>query len=804
MDEQTQSHIENLKKKTLTLLSFEDLKEELVSRTVSELGQNIAQSLDPDSPKVEPQILKNKIYESLKLLSTNHNLQSYIAHIFDPTEKFNYCKKDGILNGKDIFNIACFIESIDLIKNHLEKIQSKNIAPIFSSEFSEFEFNSSYKKLYHEIKKAFDPSGLILDEANPELYRLRKLYQEKRLEFEQSLKLKIKKWTQENILQDSFYDIQDGRYVVPVKVEMQSKIPGILHGRSNSEKSVFIEPFEITNANNELKEYEIKIQNEELKILKEFSKKIKETHEIYLPFIAKLSELDFAFAAAKFAIDFDCNLILEEKEEFNLINLFHPLLKVRPIIKNDLNLKKQNSQLGFCLIITGPNMGGKTVLLKSIGLAAILKKLGLPINANAESSLPNYENIIALIGDDQNIHAGLSSFSAQILDLKALTEIKQTSLILIDEILSSTSPDEGAALAQSLIEYFIKNGNDVVITTHFSELALKLKNKPNIYIASMSFKNDKPTYKLILNEAESSHAFEIALNLGLNPSIISNAKNFFSNEKLNYLELKKELEIEKQKHEEKYKIELETLELEKKTLQKSYEQKLLNLKEELQSFIEKTKNEINLKLEDFIKKFEAYKGNVNLNPTKTKEKILNFKQELEKNLNSFVIEKEKLKLENENKTFVSTKIQIGDKVKFLSAPFFEGTVIDIRDDKKEALIQVGNFKIEKKLSEIALIQNDKKISTTRAAHENFFDESIKVEDKIDLRGKFFEEAMLLAEQKLDLAFRARKPILTIITGHGSGALKNGLKDLLNNLTYIKSYRPENESNDGAWIVELDV
>ena len=589
--------------------------------------------------------------------------------------------------------------------------------------------------------------------------------------------------------------------MVPVKIEQQGKIDGTLVSRSNTGQSVFIEPAELTVSNNLLKEVDLSIRAEEFRILRELSTQVGAYAPAFAPWLAVVAELDLALAAADLAKAWDLQIpeMSASDGELRLLECFHPGLRLRDvdIVKNSFTIPAG----GYGMLISGPNTGGKTVLLKAAALASCMARAGLMVPAAKGSKLPHYAEVLAFIGDEQNLAAGLSSFSAQIMDMKAvLAEERKPLLIVIDEILSSTDPEEASALAQALIEEMVARGHHVLVTSHFSELSLRCKANPRICVAAMEFDGGRPTYRLRPDELGSSHALEVAARLGFPEKLLKRARELMSTVKLDYEKAQAELKKKETDIELEFERSRSAMEREKERYKTDLREKLANFMAQAQNSVDETVKTLTARIATYARQGigmgAASSGN------KATARVEATAKDAVRGLEaSATTVQRELGAHLEDST--SLPITLGALVKIKSMPSVRGTVLELhgKGAAQTATIQVGNFRFEKPSDDLVALEKPKQKLAT-----NYYvgvDSSGPVARKLDVRGKRYDEALAECEHYIDQAFRSGAAQVTVVTGHGTGALKKGLKELLTGLPYVREFKPEREGDDGATLIDFE-
>lgn len=786
---------------SLAALEWEFIQSALAKRTRSTLGHEAANHHVPLPSAGESRRFRERVLEALILVQRSP-IHGYLSGVEDTTTLFDRASREGLLKPEEVWLCGFFMGTVGLLAVELRSRAAE--APRWAADF---EHAPAAPPLCPRINDSVSSAGEILDTASSELARLRRERGERRAQFEQTLNQKIKEWDGRGLLQDNYYDVVDGRYVVPVKIEQQSKLDGALFGRSNTGQSVFIEPAELTIPNNALKEIELAIRAEEYRILHKLSNEIGAFAETYLQWVEIVAELDLALAAAVLAHDWRLSApqVVENPKavRLQLHEAFHPELKDQQvdIVTNSFSLGDSENPGGNALLISGPNTGGKTVLLKAVALSACMANAGLLIPAADGSVLPHYREVLAFIGDEQDLTAGLSSFSAQIMDMRAVLErTGGPFLIVIDEMLSSTGPEEASALAQALIEEFVARGHHVLVTSHFSELSLRCKQHPRIAVAAMEFNDGRPTYRLRPDELGSSHALDVARRLGISDKILGRARSLMSTAKLDYEKAvqelkKKETEVEAALHAERRRLEKE-----KNSAREEFNQKLADFVAQTQARVHETVEALTTRINTYLRQ-----GIGGASPGRTLKKA---EARIEANVDAVLDDIHAAAAEARGAPLSPGRqkalaIEVGSLVRVRSMAKAQGEVLALKGEGRDAMatIQVGNFRLEKPVSDLDPIQL--KPETKVGRHYVGIDTPSSVPARLDLRGRRYDDAIVDAEHYIDQAFRSGMPSVTVVTGHGTGALKKGLKELLAGLPYVREFHPERGNDDGATVVEFD-
>ena len=671
--------------------------------------------------------------------------------------------------------------------------------PILSGLFSNLYTN---KSILDKIYSCILDENTIDDKASKALQSIRK--QQRKLE--QDIRSKLNdmlhsstyaKWIQENIV-----TIRNDRFVIPVKEEYRSQIKGFIHDISNAGSTIFIEPISVFEMNNELNRLKIEENLEVEKILLELSK-------LFYPYAKELDldvtiigNLDFIFAKAKYAKSINAILPqVNSSKEINLINARHPLIPQNKVVPISINLGKNFSTL----VITGPNTGGKTVTLKTVGLLTCMACSGLAIPCAEKSSIYVFDCIFTDIGDQQSISDSLSTFSSHMLNIvEIINQFSENSLVLVDELGSGTDPLEGANLAISILDYFHSIGCLTIATTHYQELKQYALITDDFENASVDFDiaTLSPTYKLLVGIPGKSNAFEISKKLGLKQSIITKAQSFMSSSQIDIENLLKTI------YDDKSLIEKEKIEISKelenvKTLKKSLER-------ENQDVIEKEHNLINeakIKARNILldAKEEATEIIKNINEQSSNSKELN-------NLRNQLNEKIKdIKLEDS--TSFSTKNTLKpDEISpnmdvFVINLGQNGTVLSSHVSKSnEVQVQIGSLKMNIPITNLAkpkLIKSNKNPKTVNSTYTNI-SKSKNIKTEVNVIGLNVEEAIFVVDKFLDDCSLAKLQTARIVHGKGTGKLRDGIHKFLKNHPHVKSFRigTYGEGEMGVTVVEL--
>ena len=778
-----------MENKSLEKLEFNIIKENLSKYAVTFLGKDKCLNLLPLNSKSDIIKALHQTTEASILIFRKGNIS--INNFSNINEYIKFLKSSSTLSITGILALYNILKISRELKNYF------NSEEIDMSNFTNLE--NLFKNLYTNISIEQNINSVILDDntiadnASSTLNNIRKQIKNK----ENEIKSKLNSFLHTKYVQESIITKRNNRFVVPIKSEYQSEVKGFIHDTSSSGLTVFIEPLSVFELNNSINSLKIEENIEIEKILKKLSSLFFEIiHEIENNYNL-IGIIDFIFAKAKYSISLNATEpIISDKKEINLINCYHPLLEESSAVKNSLHLGKDFNTL----IITGPNTGGKTVTLKTVGLLCLMAKSGLHITSKENSQIYIFDNIYADIGDEQNISDSLSTFSSHMTNIsKILDQATSESLVLLDELGSGTDPIEGENLAISILNYLYSKNTLTLSTTHYSKLKNFALVTDGFENASVEFNINtlSPTYKLLLGVPGRSNAFEISKKLGIPEEIISNAKNLMDTDDIkvedllkNIYENKRIIEIEKDNilsHSNEAKTLKEDLENKYNDL-KNKELEILNkAKENAKTILLEAKEDAN----DIIKTLEntsnTKKANEIRNSLNKKISDLNVNNEITLSKNINTIPKENLKINTT--VFVNSIKQNGVVVSNIS-----------KDNKVK--VQVGIIKTFFDISDLSYPIAPKQKSIPSSSHREF---NIKqISSEINVIGKNIDEACFLIDKYLDNCFLNGLMTVRIVHGKGTGALRDGIHRYLKTHPHVKDFRigTFGEGEMGVTIVNL--
>lgn len=776
-----------MEQNTINTLEWVKIQEKLIEYCASSLGKEKASKIMPLYDKSKIEYMLRKTEDAIELVRKYSLPPLYGIHDLKAITK--RLKKQAILENYEFMQIADSLRVSQSLKDYKSEYEGENI---IADHIDKLYTNI---RIQREIERIIVDEDTIADDASRTLFNIRKSIKDKEDEARAKLQSMVKS---DNMnLQDGFITMRDGRYVVPVKAGARSKVPGIAHDVSSSGQTIYIEPMAIVEINNKIRDLEIEELEEIRRILKELSEMVFMYHEEIENNQYHLVDLDFTFAKAKYALDKGYHKpLINDDKIIDIKNTKHPLLKGE-VVPIDIRLGESFK----ALVITGPNTGGKTVSLKTLGLTIMMAQSGLFIPADDFSKISIFKDIYTDIGDNQSIEQSLSTFSASMKNIVHILEnADEDSLVLFDELGNGTDPTEGAALAMAIIDTLVKRGTLLVSTTHYSELKLYAMSTEGVQNANVEFDVEtlSPTFKLMIGRPGKSNAFEISKRLGLDNEILRIAATYLSEENKDFEDIIASIE------EDKSKLEAEIKETNKEKLRyqkliddfnKDFEnQRQKALKEveeaklEARRILEDAKNESKDMLRLAKSKSGAHTQDIDRAYTQINEKYKDISGQYEK-------KERKRTRSNED-----LQLKLGETVRVISMNDL-ATVQTLPDNKGELTVQMGILKFNIHVSDIEKtdedIQKEKSKSSYRKLMMNASDRNTSQE--IDLRGLNVEEARIEIDRFFDTSSLIGMKKVYLIHGKGTGALRSGVIEYLKKSNYVKEYRIGNHDEGGAGV-----
>lgn len=668
------------------------------------------------------------------------------------------------------------------------------------------------RALEDKISAAVVSETEIADSASADLAAIRRKKRNLNAKIKDTLNDMVRSSHYKKFLQDPIVTMRSDRYVIPVRAEYRAEVQGIVHDSSASGATIFVEPISVVNANNEIRELENREVREIERILAELSAAVAECGGLLMSDYRIITELDFIFCKAKLSLDMGANEPqLNDNGVIEFKRARHPLIAKDKVVANDIYLGGKFDTL----VVTGPNTGGKTVTLKTIGLFSMMAAYGLHLPVADGSSAAVFEKIFADIGDEQSIEQSLSTFSSHMVNIvNILGEVDSSSLALFDELGAGTDPTEGAALAISVLEYLRMFKVRTVATTHYSELKLFALSTDGVENASCEFDVDslKPTYKLLIGVPGKSNAFAISKRLGLDERIIARANEILSDEDVKFEDVITELEQNRVKSQSdmeyarRMKNELgdlkKEIEAERKKLKENKSRILDEARREAKLIVMNAKEESNKIIRDLERmRIEGAKG------AKIEEKTASAREKLQKREKN--IDKAMRNADKPKKTFREPpkNLKAGETVKIMSMGENATVLKTPAPNDKTVRVQAGIIKMDVHITDLERVKDtsakdlaDKYVQSTRM----FASKTKTATTEVDVRGQMLEEALMNVEKFLDDCYLAGVSPVSIIHGKGTGVLRKGIGEMLRKHKYVKSYRAGRygEGETGVTIVEL--
>ncbi len=789
--------------KSFRVLEFDKIIEILKTKASSSLGLHKIENLEPSSDFEEVQYRLQETTEAQSILIKRGHVN--LGGIHDVLDKVKRAEIGASLDPGSLLMVADTLRAARVLSNSLSgdgEEEDFNYPIIQSLATSLYIHREIEDAVYNAIVSEIE----IADSASHTLRDIRRKIVQKNQSIRSKLNTIISSATYQKYLQDSIISMRGDRFVVPVKAEYRSVVAGIVHDQSSSGATLFIEPMSIVEMNNELRKLKLDEQEEIERILAELSKMIGEIAREIISNQEILEKIDFIFAKGKLSLEMKgIDPKLNKEKSFVIKNGRHPLLDPKKVVANTIYLGDEF----HTLVITGPNTGGKTVTIKTVGLFALMTQSGLHIPADFGSSMCVYDNIFADIGDEQSIEQSLSTFSSHMTRIVSiLDKVTEDSLVIFDELGAGTDPVEGAALAIAILEDVRMAGAKCIATTHYSELKNYALTKKGVENAAVEFDVEtlSPTYRLLIGVPGKSNAFEISKKLGLSEFVINRAKEFINTENIELEDLLQNVEKNRIKAEED-RAEAEKLKTEIQMIRDAEAEKLEKLTNQKEKMMERARSEAfsitrqaKEEVDEIIKRLreleqERASKEKNRQIEQLRKELTDSMGSLQPTVKSMIVPKVASK-EIKN-------LKAGEDVKVITLNQ-EGTVVSADDKKKEAVVQIGIMKMTLPYKSLQKIKNQQQATVTKKTRSVIKAKSGRVKGEVDLRGMNLEEATLELEKYLDDATVAGLEQVTVIHGVGTGVLKTGLQDVLKKNKHVKKKRPGGygEGGVGVTIVTL--
>ncbi len=809
-----------MRSQVISTLEFDALKEVLLQQVRTPLGALLVEDLSISTRQEEIEQELRRTSEGVNYLRQGTALD--INDLPDPRPALRK------LNVADV-NLEPF-EILDLLR--LISV-SMGLRETFQGEEERFPLLReitgavpNLRALYQRLRGRISPSGEVEDFASPELREVRFQISRLRSQIQRSLEGILKRAEQEHALRDDFITIRNERYVIPIRNDNRGAVAGVVHGMSSSGQTVFIEPLETINQNNELVRLREVEQSEITKVLFTITEELREERTALLAMAEAVGMVDFIAAKGRLAIVQDAiEPSINNHGKLTLRDARHPLLEANlksqslPIVPISLELVSDHR----VMVVSGPNAGGKTVVLKTLGLLSLMAQAGLHVPA-AEADLPVFNQVLADIGDHQSIAANLSTFTAHIRNIGEISEeLDPPALILLDEVGTGTDPEEGSALGVAMVDYFRERGAHVVVTTHYSGLKMYATNTPGVINASVEFdeKTLKPTYRLLAGLAGSSSGIEIARRFGLPKGITDRAAEKVktsSAEAATYLRNLKE-QVDQQQ------MVLAALDEERAAVAEKYARLELDFIKREHEREKEFRAEMQKVVEEFVARAEKFASTIEDAATarRTRKEVerrtvelrsaagtqaRQMHQKLHQKHGTIAGAEASSEIEETRDESASVDLQVGDRVRVVSLGQ-EGVVEQGGAD--EIVVQVGALRFREQRENLRLIE--RRVDTKRAARAALglpqgvsvsLQEQPAISSELNVIGKTVNEATEMADKFLDAAYLDNYDRVRIVHGVGMGALKRAIADLLSGHPHVDKFYPAvpGEGGNGATVVEL--
>ncbi len=790
--------------RVLQVLEYPTVIDCLSKHAASSLGKEKVKQLKPSFKYEEVHFRQQATFEGTEVLRLKETVP--FGGIRDIRPALKRSAVGSLLSPAELQDIASTISGARKLKLFLEALLEEHDWPIIKHWV---EHIAELRHIERQINACFDEQGRMLDTASPALRRIRGQMRNAEGKIKDQLEQLTKSPAVQKMLQEPIVTIRNERYCLPVKAEYRPQFRGLVHDQSASGATLFIEPQSVIDINNELQETKLKEEKEIERILARLTASVAEEGEALNRNIQALAELDFIFAKAYFAQALKAvQPKINQRKYFRLKQARHPLIKPEKIVPVSFELGDAYTSL----IITGPNTGGKTVTLKTIGLLTLMSCSGLFVPAEEGTEIAVVSSVYADIGDEQSIEQNLSTFSSHMTNIiRILENMDENSLVLLDELGAGTDPTEGAALAMAILDEVCQRGARVLATTHYSELKAYAYTKPKVMNASMEFDIDtlRPTYRLLVGLPGRSNALSIAQRLGLKASVIERAQAQIGQENTRVETMISSLE-ENRKRSEADRQQAERLRLEMEQLQKRLQQKEEQLEEERERIMHKAKEKaraylakrkkeadaIIAELRARQKSGQAVKEHLLIEAQKKLEQVEDKANDHPQQQTSWSRKQKRVPLHPGDEVFVHT---FGQK----------GHIIE-QTSETEYLVQLGLLKMKVNKDQLEKVAPSQKgqhtgKSTAPSGHISVKANAADTKMELDLRGKTIDEAIVELDQYIDKALLAGYEQIYIIHGKGTGQLRKGVQQYLKGHKRIKKTRlgGEGEGGSGVTVVQLD-
>ena len=793
-----------MNQKVLITLEFNKITELLSSFSSTELGKKRCQKLKPMDSLSDIETAQQQTEDAYKRLLSNGNISFYGNDMI--RSAISRLEKESILSAAELLTVAKLLENTARVKSYGKRDES--IPRDSLDDF--FEVLVPMADILREINRCIISEDEISDDASSELRTIR----HKKKSINDKIHTQLSKMvsdTYRTYLQDAVITMRDGRYCIPVKAEHKSNVPGMIHDQSSSASTFFIEPAAIVNLNNDLRQLDIEEEKEIQRILTNLSERCFDHVHVLKSNLTQLVTLDVIFAKANLAIKQKASRpVFNDRHYINLKKARHPLLDPKSVVPIDISIGDTYD----LLIVTGPNTGGKTVSLKTIGLLTLMGQSGLHIPAADHSELSVFREVYSDIGDEQSIEQSLSTFSSHMKRIVyILKHADADCLCLFDELGAGTDPTEGAALAISILSTLHDQGIRTMATTHYSELKVFALREAGVENASCEFDVDslKPTYRLMIGIPGKSNAFAISRRLGLRKEIIDRAKLQLDKQDEDFedvisnLQKNRKIIEDEQRQIEKYRHDIEAL-------KNTYEQRKTKLDESREEILKKARIEANEILRDAketadeaIRNIQKY-GNASGNVKSMEQERQRLGKKIKDNAPVNTVA-----TASPSHNYKPSDFKLGESVRIVSLNL-KGTVNTLPDSKGNLFVMCGIMRTKTNINDLEILQDDFSGPSISKAYkkgatitrQGGMSKAASMSSEIKLLGMTVDEALSALDKYLDDAYLSSLPSVRVVHGKGTGALRNAVNAYLRKVSYVKSYHlaEYGEGDAGVTIVEF--
>lgn len=777
--------------KALRILEYDKIIEQLMTHASSEMGKELCKKLQPSTNLVEIEVAQEQTKDALTRVYQYGSLS--FAGLTNITASLKRLEVQASLSARELLDIARILEITNNAKQYSNREDDRDGYDSLDGMFNEL---IAMTPLLLDIRRCIIAEDEISDDASAALKQVRRKIHQTNQRVHGQLASIVNSSSNKNMLQDSLITMRNGRYCIPVKAEYRSSFPGMIHDQSSTGSTLFIEPMSVVQLNNALKELEIEEQAEIERVLTALSEQVAIVSEDLQYNIELLAKLDFIFAKAKYAKSYDGS-----EPQFNTEGIIdikqgrHPLLEKKKVVPINVTLGDEFNML----IVTGPNTGGKTVSLKTVGLFSLMGQSGLHIPAFQGSRLTIFDHIFADIGDEQSIEQNLSTFSSHMTNIVSILEAAtDQSLVLLDELCGGTDPIEGAALAISILTDLLNRGVHTMATTHYSELKMFALSTPGIENACCEFDVEtlSPTYRLLVGIPGKSNAFAISQKLGLDPMIIEHANSQIDDSVQDFESLLADLEKSKRTIEEEqeqiyhYKKEIEELKANLQKKQDDIKEKRAKMLQEAREEAYNIISEAKEVADEAIKKYNSWGKHPEQKNTKRMEhKRSDLRGRMNKLEKDMAYRGKKSKGRHTKEDF-----SIGDSV-FVSSLNLNGEVVTLPNAKGDLYVQMGMMRSLVNIKDLEILKSAKEIkkeeqrenSKARNKGRTSVNKAAHISPEINLLGLTVSEATAKLDKYLDDAYLANLSQVRVIHGKGTGALRKGIHQYLRKVKYVTNF-----------------